>query len=182
MIILETNRLYLRNFIDADLQSMYAINQDPAVMEYFSGLQDLESTRQFITKVKNHFDEYGFSLYATIRKDNQEFIGFIGLLTTDFKAHFTPAIEIGWRLSSQHWEQGFATEGAKAVVDYAFNHLNLPEIVSFTVYNNKKSRHVMQKIGLYHNIDNDFDHPKVEHNDNLKKHVLYRLTKYQYQI
>src|SRR5690606_16732139 len=120
MKILETDRLILRTWLDSDLLPMFEINQDPQVMEYFPGLQDLKTTQNFITQVNNHFDKHGYSLYAAVRKDSNEFIGFIGLLFPDFKAHFTPTTEIGWRLSSKHWGKGYATEGAQAVLDYGF--------------------------------------------------------------
>jgi len=178
--IIETDRLILRTWTDSDLQPMFAINQDPKVMEYFPGLQDLETTKNFIAKVNNHFEKHGYSLYACVRKDSNEFIGFIGLLIADFEAHFTPATEIGWRLSSKHWGQGFATEGAKAVLDYAFRELKIPEIVSFTAEGNAKSIKVMQKIGLRHNANDDFDHPKLDDTSPLKRHVLYRLSNEQY--
>lgn len=182
MKILETDRLILRTWVDEDLESMLAINQDPKVMEYFPSLQDLEMTKNFIDKVNVHFENHGYSLYATVRKDTGEFIGFIGLFTPEFESHFTPAIEIGWRLSSNHWGQGFATEGAKAVLDYAFRELKIPEIVSFTAASNAKSIRVMQKIGLKHNEADDFYHPKLDDTSLLKRHVLYRLTRTQYLI
>jgi len=178
--ILETDRLILRTWADSDLQPMHEINQDPKVMEYFPGLQDLKATKNFISKVNNHFDKHGYSLYACLRKDSNQFIGFIGLLIADFEAHFTPATEIGWRLSSKHWGQGFATEGAKAVLDYAFKELKVPEIVSFTAKDNSKSMRVMHKIGLQHNADDDFDNPNLDDNSPLKRHVLYRLTRDEY--
>ena len=180
MEILETERLILRTWVDEDLESMFAINQDTKVMEYFPGLQDLQMTKNFIDKVNAHFENHGYSLYAAIRKDTNEFIGFIGLLIADFESHFTPATEIGWRLSSSHWGKGFATEGAKAVLDYAFRVLKIPEIVSFTAAGNAKSIRVMQKIGLQHNEADDFDHPKLDDTSPLKRHVLYRLSREQY--
>jgi RimJ/RimL family protein N-acetyltransferase len=180
MKLLETERLMLRTWNDNDVQPMLAINQDPKVMEYFPGLQDLEMTKNFIDKVNAHFENHGYSLYTTVRKDTNEFIGFIGLLIADFKAHFTPATEIGWRLSSNHWGQGFATEGAKAVLDYAFRELKIPEIVSFTAAGNAKSIRVMQKIGLQHNEADDFDPPKLVDESPLKRHVLYRLSREKY--
>ena len=137
-------------------------------------------TKNFIDRVNKHFDKHGYSLYATVRKDIDEFIGFIGLLIADFEAPFTPATEIGWRLSSNHWGQGFATEGAKAVLDYAFRGLAIPEIVSCTAFGNLKSIRVMQKIGLQHNENDDFEHPKLDDASPLKRHVLYRLTKENY--
>lgn len=175
MKILETERLILRTWEDSDLQKMFEINQDPRVMEYFPSLQDLEITGKFIKRVNSHFDNHGYSLYACDRKDSNEFIGFIGLFTADFDAHFTPATEIGWRLSSKHWRLGFATEGAKAVLNYAFNELKIPEIVSFTAMNNLKSINVMKKIGLHHDEKDNFDHPKLDVSSNLRRHVLYRL-------
>ena len=182
MKILETDRLILRTWSDHDLQPMLEINQDPKVMEYFPGLQDLEVTKNFIAKVNNHFDKYGYSLYATVRKDTDEFIGFLGLLMAGFEACFTPATEIGWRLSTKHWGQGFATESAAVVLDYAFRELKLPEIVSFTSAGNAKSIRVMQKIGLQHNARDDFDHPKLDDASILKRHVLYRLTRQYYLL
>lgn len=178
--IIETERLILRTWRKEDTDPYFQINQDPKVMEYFPGLQDLETTKNFIIKVNNHFDKHGYTLYATARKDTNEFIGFIGLFVADFEAHFTPATEIGWRLSSKHWGKGFATEGAKAVLDYAFKELEIPEIVSFTAEGNAKSIKVMQKIGLQHNAGNDFDHPKLDDASPLKRHVLYRLTREDY--
>jgi len=180
MKIIETNRLILRTWEDYDLHAMLKINQDPKVMEYFPSLQDLEMTKNFIDKVNAHFENHGYSLYATVRKDTNEFIGFIGLLIADFESHFTPATEIGWRLSSTHWGKGFATEGAKAVLDYAFKELKIPEIVSFTAAGNAKSIRVMQKIGLQHNEADDFDHPKLDDESPLKRHVLYRLSREKY--
>lgn len=180
MKIIETERLILRTWKSGDLQPMVAINQDPKVMEHFPGLLDLETTKNLIDKVNNHHEQHGYSLYACVKRDSHEFIGFIGLLVVNFKAHFTPATEIAWRLSSKHWGQGFATEGAKAVLDYAFKKLKIPEIVSFTVRDNTKSIRVMQKIGLHHSIDDDFDHPKLDDNSPLKRHVLYRLSKAEY--
>jgi len=178
--IIETERLILRTWKKEDTDPYFQINQDPKVIEYFPGLQDRETTKNFITKVNNHFDKHGYSLYATVRKDTNEFIGFIGLLIADFEAHFTQATEIGWRLSSKRWGKGFATEGAKAVLDYAFKELEIPEIVSFTAEGNAKSIKVMQKIGLQHNAGNDFDHPKLDDASPLKRHVLYRLTREDY--
>lgn len=91
-----------------------------------------------------------------------------------------PVVEIGWRLSSKHWGQGYATEAAKAVLHYAFTELDLNEIISFTVPANAKSRRVMEKIGLHRNAQNDFEHPNLPENSPLKPHLLYRLSKAEY--
>ena len=149
-------------------------------MEYFPELQGLETTKNLIVMINNQFEKYGYTAYATERKDSGEFIGFIGIFKPEFESHFTPTTEIGWRLSSNHWGQGFATEGAKAVLDFAFRELKIPEIVSFTAAENAKSIRVMQKIGLQHNEADDFDHPKLDDESPLKRHVLYRLSREEY--
>lgn len=181
--ILETKRLILRSWHEDDLEPMLKINQDPKVMEYFPAVVNKEETLSFIDRIFKHQDAYAYSLYAVELKSTHEMIGFIGLLhrtKAELDVPFNPSTEIGWRLSSKHWGKGLATEGAGAVLDYAFYVLDLPEIVSFTVVGNKKSRRVMEKIGLIYTPGDDFEHPKLPDDSPLKKHVLYRLTKAQY--
>ncbi|MDF1828131.1 MAG: GNAT family N-acetyltransferase [Legionellaceae bacterium] len=180
--IIETDRLILRRWTNNDFKPMVDINQDPKVMEYFPRTLTQEETQQLLQKIIAHDDKYGFTLYAVERKDTHEFIGFIGLLCPTFDAHFTPAVEIGWRLSSEHWGQGFAPEGAKAVLDYAFRVLDIPEIVSFTAVQNQKSRRVMEKIGMHHDVNDDFNHPNLTEESPLRRHVLYRLKQQAYVL
>ena len=176
MQILETSRLIFRTFNDMDLSAMTAINQDPDVMKYFPSMLDQEQTKSFIKCIMSHYQKYGFSLYAVELKSTSEMIGFVGLLhrtKEEFNVPFMPATEIGWRLASKHWNKGYATEAATAVLNYAFNVLNLNKIVSFTVVDNKASRRVMEKIGLHHSSIDDFDHPQLEKDSPLCRHVLY---------
>lgn len=183
MKILETNRLCLRTFVESDCDTMTLINQDPNVMKYFPAIADRQQTLELIKRIMTHQEKYGYSLYAVEIKSSAELIGFVGLLhrtKEEFDAHFMPSTEIGWRLSSLHWNQGYATEAALAVLDYAFNQLNLKEVVSFTVLQNKASRRVMEKIGLHHSAEDDFDHPKLAKDSPLCRHVLYRLKQKDY--
>lgn len=124
-----------------------------------------------------HQNDHGFSLYAVELKSTGEMIGWCGLMIPSFDAHFTPTVEIGWRLASQHWNHGYATEAATAVLKYAFDSLKLKEVVSFTVVDNIRSRRVMEKIGLHHNSVDDFDHPRIEKSHRLCRHVLYQVLK-----
>lgn len=105
------------------------------------------------------------------------FIGFIGLAKPTFEAHFTPAVEVGWRLAHEYWGHGYATEGALASIQHGFEGLGLPEIVSFTAVQNCRSRAVMEKIGMHRTAEDDFDHPKLPANHKLRRHVLYRLNR-----
>lgn len=179
-IIIETERLQLRPFRLNDLDPMAAINEDRQVCEFLPTIGTREATLQFIERVIAHHKKNGFSLYATELKSSREMIGFVGLLIPSFEAHFTPAVEIGWRLGSQYWGNGYATEAAIAVLDYGFTEIDLDEIVSFTVPANIRSKRVMKKIGLHHNPEDDFDHPRLEKAHPLCRHILYKLTREEY--
>jgi len=173
---LETDRLVLREWLPSDEAAMCAINSDLKVMEHFPALLSEAETRELINKFKLHFGKYGYGFYALEVKPTSCFIGFAGLHNVAFDADFTPAVEIGWRLSSKHWGKGYATEAAKAAVNFAFNELKLKEIVAFTTINNKKSRRVMEKLGMTHHSKDDFDHPRLPADSPLRRHVLYRLA------
>lgn len=177
MKIIETKRLILRTWEDEDIEPMTHINQDPKVCEHLPAIVDRRATEALIKHIIQHYEQHGFTLYAVELKSTHEFIGFLGLMIPSFQAHFTPAVEIGWRLSSHHWGHGYATEGAKAVLDYAFNQLGLKEIVSLTVPANTRSIRVMEKIGMKRDISDDFHHPKLPNNHPLSLHVLYRIKK-----
>ena len=102
------------------------------------------------------------------------FVGFIGLHPPTFETHFTPCVEIGWRLSADHWNRGYATEGARAAMAFGFETLGLSEIVSFTVPGNVRSRRVMEKLGMSRSAVDDFDHPSLPEGHRMRRHVLYR--------
>jgi len=102
-------------------------------------------------------------------------VGFIGLHVASFQAHFTPCVEIGWRIAAPYWGKGLATEGSREVIRYAFEWLRLENLVSFTVPENVPSRRLMEKLGMTHNPVDDFDHPRLPPGHRLRRHVLYRL-------
>jgi RimJ/RimL family protein N-acetyltransferase len=116
-------------------------------------------------------------LCAIEHRRDGNFIGFTGLSIPMFDAPFTPCVEVGWRLAVDYWGQGLTTEGAKAMVRYGFATLGLGELVSFAVPANARSRRVMEKLGMSHNADDDFDHPRLPEQHQLRRHVLYRLRR-----
>ncbi len=101
----------------------------------------------------------------------------MGLNEPMFEAHFTPAVEVGWRLALHHWGNGYATEAAQAAVAFGFEELGLDEIVSFTTVRNAPSRRVMERLGMTHDPLDDFDHPRLAGDDPTRRHVLYRLRR-----
>jgi len=173
---LTTDRLILRRWQPADCIPFARLNRDLRVMEHFPNRLTRPQSNLFIERVEAHFEQHGFGLWATELRGSRTFIGFIGLSVPHFEAPFMPCVEIGWRLSADHWGRGLATEGARAVVCYAFEFLKLPALVSFTVPANTRSRRVMEKLGMTHDPADDFDHPKLIEGHPLRRHVLYRLA------
>jgi RimJ/RimL family protein N-acetyltransferase len=173
--MLTTPRLLLRTWKETDRAPFAALNADPRVMEFFPKLLTREESDQRADQVRDHFDRHGFGLWAVDVKEVTDFIGFVGLNVPTFTAHFTPCVEIGWRLAYEHWNRGYATEAARAVVAFAFGELQLEEIVAMTAVGNERSRRVMSRLGMTHSSDDDFEHPLVPEGQTVRKHVLYRL-------
>jgi len=170
-------RLLLRSFEDRDASPFATINADPRVMEHFPSTLTRAESDASVLRIRQHAEARGFGLFAVELTSSQELIGFTGLTTVGFEAHFTPAIEIGWRLAAEHWGHGYATEAARAVLQFGFEQLKLPELVSFTVPQNQRSRRVMEKIGMRHDPKDDFDHPRLPEGHPLRRHVLYRIDR-----
>lgn len=172
---LRTERLRLRPWRDSDRDTFAAMNADPRVMRYFPGLLSREKSDALAGIIAAHLDERGWGLWAVEIPGVSPFAGYVGLARPWFEAHFTPAVEIGWRLAADVWGRGYATEGARAVLAFAFDTLQLGEIVSFTAETNIPSRRVMERIGMTHDETDDFDHPGLPLEHPLRRHVLYRL-------
>jgi RimJ/RimL family protein N-acetyltransferase len=174
---LRTDRLYLRPWHAADAAPFAAMNADPRVMEHFPALLSRAESDARIASIQAHFDQHGFAQWAVEIPGVTPFAGFIGLSIPRFEAHFTPCVEIGWRLAAEYWGRGYAIEGARAAAAAGFEHLQLSEIVSFTVPANLRSRRVMEKLGMTHDAKDDFDHPSLPARHPLRRHVLYRLAR-----
>lgn len=169
-----TARLLLRQWRADDREPFARINADPRVMLHFPAPLSRAESDDLADRIVAHFGVHGFGLFAVELRETGQFAGYIGLLVPKFEAHFTPAVEIGWRLDADLWNRGMATEGAREVLRYAFEELRLPEIVSFTVPANLASRRVMEKIGMARDRAGDFDHPRLPEGHPLRRHVLYR--------
>lgn len=172
-----TERLILRSWRHEDLELFAKMNSDPQVMEFFPALLSKEESETFAKRYINHIEENGWGLWAAELPGIASFIGFIGLSPITFDVPFAPAVEIGWRLAQPYWGKGYATEGAKAVLEFGFHQLNLNEIVAFTVKENIRSRHVMEKIGMHYAEGEDFDNPRVPIGNKRRRQILYRITK-----
>jgi RimJ/RimL family protein N-acetyltransferase len=146
-------------------------------MEFLPARLSAAESGLLVDRIEDHFRDHGFGLYALELRQERVFVGFAGLSMPTFQAHFTPCVEIGWRLSAEHWGRGLATEAAGAVVRHAFESLAMDALVSFTVPANIRSRRVMEKIGMARDPADDFDHPRLPEGHPLRRHVLYRLRR-----
>jgi RimJ/RimL family protein N-acetyltransferase len=178
---LTTDRLVLRQWKDSDYEPFAALNADPAVMEHFPNAMTRAESDTMVDRLKASIDERGFGLWAVEVRETGQFIGFTGLSVPSFEAPFTPCVEIGWRLVKDAWGNGYASEGARAALGWAFGPLELDEVVSFTATTNKPSQRVMERIGMTHDEADDFDHPRLPAGHRLQRHVLYRITRAQWE-
>jgi ribosomal-protein-alanine N-acetyltransferase len=175
--MITTERLILRSWRDDDLAPFAAINADPAAMRFMPGVMTAEETRALIGRFEEHHRVHGFGAWAVEAPGVAPFVGFTGLARVTFEAHFTPAVEIGWRLAPAFWGRGYATEAARAALRFGFEDLTLDQIVSFTAAANKASWAVMERLGMSREPAEDFDHPRLPAGHALRRHILYRLTR-----
>jgi RimJ/RimL family protein N-acetyltransferase len=178
-LALRTSRLLLRDWRDEDLPPFAALNADSQVMEFFPRPLDRTESDALAARIRNQFARSGFGLWAVEVCGVAPFIGFVGLSVPSFEAHFTPCVEIGWRLAREFWGRGYATEAARAALDFGFHRLELEEIVSFTVPANRRSRSVMERLGMTHSPDDDFENPRIPQGHPLRHHLLYRMARVQ---
>ncbi|MCC8173056.1 MAG: GNAT family N-acetyltransferase [Odoribacter sp.] len=173
MIYFETARLLLRDWKEEDIEPFSKVNKDSNVMRYFLKSLTENESLNFYKRIREEFRKYGYGLYSLEKKEDNKFIGYTGFNHIPFDVDFAPGIEIGWRITYEEWDKGYATEAAKACLLYAKENLSLSTIYSFTSFPNKASERVMQKIGM--EKVGTFDHPVVPNNHPLKEHVLYKI-------
>lgn len=173
--VIDTPRLRLRGWTEADLAPFAAMNADPRVTQFLPSVLSRAESDTLVARIQDGFRRHGFGWWAVEVVSSQQFAGFVGLHVPAFEAPFTPCVEIGWRLAAEHWGHGYATEGASAALGHGFGPRALGEIVSFTVPANLRSRAVMERLGMTRDPGEDFDHPRLPAGHPLRRHVLYRL-------
>jgi RimJ/RimL family protein N-acetyltransferase len=172
---IRTDRLCLRRWLPEDRAAFAALNADVRVMEHFPAILSRAESDALAERIDEHFERHGFGLWAVEIPTVTPFAGFVGLAIPRFEAHFTPCVEIGWRLAADLWGCGYATEAALGAVRFGFRALGLDEIVSFTVPDNLRSRRLMERIGMTRDPADDFDHPMLH--ERVRRHVLYRIRR-----
>jgi 3-dehydroquinate dehydratase/shikimate dehydrogenase len=175
-IVLRTTRLLLRRWREEDWTAFAELNADPRVMEWFPSTLTRSESDALADRIAQRLNDQDWGLWAVEVPGIADFIGCIGLNPADDTLGY-PSVEVGWRLAASHWGCGYAPEGARAALDYGFRTLALDEIISFTSVGNARSRRVMEKIGMVHQPDEDFEHPHIPPTSPLSRHVLYRRTR-----
>jgi RimJ/RimL family protein N-acetyltransferase len=173
--LFKSARLGFRNWIESDKEPYAQMNLDKNVMEYFLSIKTKDESYTQVTRFQKHFEGFGFTFFAVDILETNQFIGFIGMVNSSFEAHFTPCVEIGWRLQTASWGFGYATEGAKRCLEYCFNELGFKEIYAITPLKNKNSENVMLKIGMQK--QGTFEHPLIEDGHWLKTELYYKIEK-----
>ena len=171
---LRTDRLLLRQWQERDLEPFADLNADAEVMRYFPAKLAREQSDALASAIRREIDKQGWGLWAVEVIGGSSFIGFVGLNEPIFDAHFTPAVEVGWRLAREHWGHGYATEAGQAAIDFGFDELALEQIVAMIGLKNSRSQRVAERLGMTRDPADDFDHPRVPPGP-LRRHGLYRL-------
>jgi RimJ/RimL family protein N-acetyltransferase len=151
------------------------MNADPNVMRFFPKALTREESAISLARLRRTIEERGWGLWAV--DVNGTLAGFTGLADPQFAAHFTPCMEVGWRLRKEFWGRGIAFAAAQQAMAYAFSELKLSELVSFTAEINMRSRRLMERLGFSHDPAENFDHPGIAEGHLLRRHVLYRKKK-----
>jgi RimJ/RimL family protein N-acetyltransferase len=180
MLELSGNRVLLRRWRDEDQAPFAAMNDDARVMEFLPHRLSRDDSDALADRIQKLFRERGFGLWAVEVPGVAPFIGFAGLSIPRFTAHFTPCVEIGWRLAFEYWGYGYATEAAHLVLACGFGRFALPAVVSFTAIRNHRSRALMERLKMRRDPAEDFDHPLLPEGHACRRHVLYRLDASSY--
>jgi len=181
VIELETNRLQLRQWHDSDVPMFAKINADVRVMKYYPSILSDSESDKLASKLKGLIYENSWGFWAVETKKEKEFVGFVGLNKPTYDLPVESCVEVGWRLDSNQWGKGYATEAANECLRFAFEELMLKEVYSFTPVNNKKSWSVMERLGMK-NMKKNFNHPMISEGHPLKEHVLYKISAEQFAI
>jgi len=172
---IRTERLLLREWLESDREPYAALNADPDVMRFMPRSLDRAESDAMIDRIGGHWDTDGHGLWAIERLRDGSFIGFVGLTSPNFEAPFTPCVGLFWAIDPEQQRRGYASEAARLALDYGFGNVGLREILAFTAENIRRSRGIMERLGMRHDPADDFDHPRVPEGHPLKRHVLYRL-------
>lgn len=164
MVLIETNRLYFREIFESDDADMLELDSDPEVHQYLGKqpISNIIQARAQIQFIRKQYAENGIGRLAIIEKDTENFVGWGGfkLITNKVNGHQNYH-DLGYRLIKRYWGKGYATESAKAAIEYGFSKLQLSEIYAIADINNLQSKKVLEKCGFI--CTDVFDYEALPH-------------------
>lgn len=175
--MIQTPRLTLRGWREADAEPLLAIGRDPRVMAYFPALMLANEARETVARQQNLLQRDRTCFWAVERRRDRAFLGFCGVKPGPAGTPIENLAEIGWRLGHNHWGQGYAQEAAEASLAWMWDTTPVPSVWAITVPANARSRALMERIGMTWVEDSDFDHPALVPGHPLRRHVLYRIDR-----
>lgn len=175
--MIETERLILRRWRDADRTAFAAMNADPHVMAHFPEPLERPGSDALMARLDARWQDEGIAFAAVERKADGALLGMAGLAVVRFDSPVLGNTEIGWRFARTAWGEGYATEAARGWLAHGFETRGLGEIVAFTAPANAKSRAVMVRLGMRRDRARDFDHPALPEVHRLRPHHVYALTR-----
>ena len=177
--MIETGRLRLRPWRAGDRAPFAALNADPEVMRFFPKPLGRAESDAMVGRLEARWASDGFGFGVAERRADGAFLGMVGLARVQVALPGAPdgAIEVGWRLARAHWGQGYATEAARAWLDWGFAELAPEEIVAFAVPANRASRAVMLRLGMREDPARAFEHPKLAEGHPLRRHLLHAVAR-----
>jgi RimJ/RimL family protein N-acetyltransferase len=171
--VIETERLILRAWKDADRAPFIAMSADPAVMEPLGGVLSESEVDDYIARGRQRLAIFGFGRWAVERREDGAFIGVVGLAPVHPSLPLPAGFEMGWRLARDAWGHGHATEAARAAIKDGFERGGLTEVFAFTSLPNLPSQTVMERIGMQRTPTLDFDHPALPPEHPLRRHLVW---------
>lgn len=176
--MIETERLFLREWRNDDVDAFLAINTDPRVMEFLGPPQTREEVMSAIDRQRGYQQRYGHCYWPIERKSDERLLGFCGIQPEPPGTPIAGRPDIGWRLAADVWGKGYALEAARAVIDWGFANLHAEQALwAITVPANRRSWGLMERLGMQRRQDLDFDHPNVPAGSPLRAHIAYTIAR-----
>ena len=174
---IETERLILREWREADAAPFHAMSEDPKVMATLGPPMSRAESNALIARLQKRQIDHGHTFWALECKQDRSFIGWCGIVIALDELPISGKLEAGWRLAHAAWGLGYAREAAQASLDWGFQTLGADEIWAITSVNNTRSWGLMERLGMERQHDMDFDHPNVPEGSPLKRHITYRIKR-----
>jgi RimJ/RimL family protein N-acetyltransferase len=174
--MIETQRLILRPWTEADVPEFIRVTNTPAVMEHLGGVQEPEVFNGYFTRVQACQEKNGFCFWLMDLRADASLLGYCGLKVAT-AGPIAGEVEIGWRLRQDAWGHGYAREAAAACLEWAWRNLDCARVVAITVEGNTRSWGLMERLGMERRRDMDFDHPDVPPGSPLRPHITYTIAR-----